>query len=184
MTDITRETVYGKRPLRRISPQSGQSEWYYLDPRGASTLGSMKQIDVPSEHSPNPYANEIQDYLYKNDEYNYKQLYGDTPPPMQRQNKSSLEQFGDNLGNIVRKYGIDNLTESLYNLGYDGMERFAVHQNNYQNYENKSSLGKAQAEAQRLQPINISDVNKHQYVSCIGALDGPFTVAGTATAGI
>ena len=81
MTDITRETIYGKRPLRRINPQAGQSDWYYLDPRGASTLGSMKQIDVENEHSPNPYADEIQNYLYKNDEYNYKQLYYLTASP-------------------------------------------------------------------------------------------------------
>jgi hypothetical protein len=41
----------------------------------------MKEIPVPSENSPNPYANEIQNYLYEHDDYNYKQLYGDTPPP-------------------------------------------------------------------------------------------------------
>ena len=41
---------------------------------------------MPSENSPNPFANEIQNYLYKNDEYNYKQLYGNTPPPVQTEN--------------------------------------------------------------------------------------------------
>lgn len=45
----------------------------------------MKEIDVESENSPNLFANEIQNYLYDNDEYNYKQLYGNTPPPMQKQ---------------------------------------------------------------------------------------------------
>ncbi len=88
MTEFTRELMFGKRPVRRTDPKSGQSEWYYLDPRGASTFSDMKQIDVPSENSPNPYANEIQNYLYKNDEYNYKQLYGNTPPPVQTQNNN------------------------------------------------------------------------------------------------
>ena len=82
MTDINnKEIIYGKRPIRRTNRKSGQSEWYYLDPRGAETFSDMKQIDVESENTPNPYANEIQNYLYNNDEYNYKLLYGDNPPP-------------------------------------------------------------------------------------------------------
>ena len=92
MTEITRELMFGKLPVRRTNPKPGQSEYYYLDPRGASTFSDMKQIDVPSENSPNPYANEIQNYLYKNDEYNYKQLYGNTPPPpVQTQNNNVLQ---------------------------------------------------------------------------------------------
>ena len=83
MTEFTRELMFGKRPVRRTNPKPGQSEWYYLDPRGTDRFEDMKQIDVPSENSPNPYANEIQNYLYNNDEYNYKQLYGNTPPPVQ-----------------------------------------------------------------------------------------------------
>ncbi|MBO6288951.1 MAG: hypothetical protein J6N45_01315 [Alphaproteobacteria bacterium] len=94
MTEITRELMYGKRPVRRTNPKPGQSEYYYLDPRGASTFSDMKQIDVPSENSPNPYANEIQNYLYKNDEYNYKQLYGNTPPPpVQTQSNSVTNNY-------------------------------------------------------------------------------------------
>ena len=82
MTDINnKEIIYGKRPIRRTNQTPGQSEWYYLDPRGAETFSDMKQIDVESENTPNPYANEIQNYLYNNDEYNYKLLYGDNPPP-------------------------------------------------------------------------------------------------------
>ena len=88
MTEFTRELMYGKRPVRRTDPKPRQSEYYYLDPRGTDRFEDMKQIDVPSENSPNPYANEIQNYLYKNDEYNYKQLYGNTPPPVQTQNNS------------------------------------------------------------------------------------------------
>lgn len=89
MTEFTRELMFGKRPVRRTNPKPGQSEWYYLDPRGTDRFEDMKQIDVPSENSPNPYANEIQNYLYKNDEYNYKQLYGNTPPPVQTQGNSA-----------------------------------------------------------------------------------------------
>lgn len=83
MANYTQELMYGLKPVHREDPQEGQSEWYYLDPRGASTFSDMKQIDVESEFSPNPHANEIQNYLYNNDEYNYKQLYGYTPPPQQ-----------------------------------------------------------------------------------------------------
>ena len=83
MTDINnKEIIYGKRPIRRTNRKPGQSEWYYLDPRGAETFSDMKQIDVESENTPNPYANEIQNYLYNNDEYTYKALYGDEPPSL------------------------------------------------------------------------------------------------------
>ena len=184
MTEFTRELMFGKRPVRRTNPKPGQSEYYYLDPRGASTFSDMKQIDVPSENSPNPYANEIQNYLYKNDEYNYKQLYGNTPPPPVQTPRGAFEQFSDNLGNIAKKTGIDKITENLYNLGYDAAERFTYPQSNAQNYENKSSLAQAQAEAQRLTPINVSDINKHQYVSCVGAFDGPISAGATAAAGL
>ena len=71
MTEFSRELIFGKRPIRRTDRKPGESEWYYLDPRGASTFSDMKKIDVPTENTPNPYANEIQNYLYKNDEYNY-----------------------------------------------------------------------------------------------------------------
>lgn len=54
----------------------------------------MKQIDVPSEDSPNPHANEIQNDLYKNDKYNYKQLYGETPsPPVQTQSYNDISDW-------------------------------------------------------------------------------------------
>ena len=75
MTNFTRELIYGKRPIHRSNPQPGQSEWYYLDPRGTDRFADMKEIDVESENSLNPYANEIQNYLYNNDKYNYKKLF-------------------------------------------------------------------------------------------------------------
>ncbi len=87
MNELNRERIFGKRPVHRINPQTGQDEYYYLDPRGARTFAEMKEIPVPSEDSPNPFANEIQNYLYEHDDYNYKQLYGNTQPPsMQTQN--------------------------------------------------------------------------------------------------
>lgn len=94
MTEFTSELMFGKRPVRRTNPKPGQSEWYYLDPRGTDRFEDMKQINVPSENSPNPYANEIQNYLYKNDEYNYKQIYGNTPPPpVQTQNYNTQSGY-------------------------------------------------------------------------------------------
>ena len=118
MTEFSRELIFGKRPIRRTDRKPGESEWYYLDPRGASTFSDMKKIDVPTENTPNPYANEIQNYLYKNDEYNYRELYGDTPPPVPQpatqptaqpatqpttqENKDTLNQIGKNLNNILK----------------------------------------------------------------------------------
>ena len=108
------------------------------------------------------------------------------PQQQTSNNKDIFSQFSDNLGNIARKTGIDKLTENIYNLGYDTAERLTYPQHNAQNYENKSSLAQAQAEAeaQRLTPIRVSDVNKHQYVSCIGSFDGPISVGATAAAGL
>jgi len=68
--EINRERIFGKRTVHRINPQTGQDEYYYLDPRGAKTFAEMKEIPVPSENSPNPFANEIQNYLYEHDDYN------------------------------------------------------------------------------------------------------------------
>ncbi len=81
MKNDLRELIYGLKPMRREHPKQGESEWYYSDPRGASTVSDMKSIDVPSENSPNPFAGEIQDYLYDHDRDNYDALYGDALPP-------------------------------------------------------------------------------------------------------
>ncbi len=77
MASYTQELVYGLRPIRRNRPRLGQSEWYYLDPRETDSLGNMKQIDVPDENSPNPYATEIKNYLAANDEHSFNELYND-----------------------------------------------------------------------------------------------------------
>lgn len=98
MTEFSRELIFGKRPIRRTDRKPGESEWYYLDPRGASTFSDMKKIDVPTENTPNPYANEIQNYLYKNDEYNYRELYGDTPPPVPQPSTQPATQENKGFG--------------------------------------------------------------------------------------
>ncbi len=107
-----------------------------------------------------------------------------TTAQQQSNNKNVISEFGNNLSNIIRKIGIDKLGKNIYNLGYDAYERLADPQKNLQNYENKSSLAQAQAENQRLFHIPISDVNKHQYVSCVGAFDGPISAGATAVAGL
>lgn len=95
MVNTTRELIYGKRPIQRNNPQEGESEWYYLDPRGTDSLSDMRQINVPNKETPNPFANEIQNYLYQNDKDNYKELYGETPPPPPQNNyhKEMLSQM-------------------------------------------------------------------------------------------
>ncbi len=146
MTEFTRELMYGKRPIRRTNPKPGQSEWYYLDPRGTDRFADMKEIDVPSENSPNPYANEIQNYLYNNDEYNYKQLYGNTPPPpVQTQNNAqqlqmpagtqqqitmpsnNLQKYNNNFANFVSN------TYDNVNNAYNSVKQDYFGQRNYQN---------------------------------------------------
>ena len=99
MDDMNRERIFGKRTVHRINPQTGQDEYYYLDPRGARTFAEMKEIPVPSEDSPNPFANEIQNYLYEHDDYNYKQLYGNTPPPVQT--TPAVQQPTNNTANAT-----------------------------------------------------------------------------------
>ena len=117
MINYTEQLMYGLKPVHREEPQAGQSEYYYFDPRYGDD-DARHVVDVPDGTSPNPNADAIQQYLYENDEYRYKNLYGDTPPPSTVQTqKGAFEQFGDNLGNIAKKIGIDKLTENLYNLG-------------------------------------------------------------------
>ena len=69
------EYVFGQKPIRRQNPMLGQSEWYYMDPRGTDNFSDMKTIDVANSESPNPYAAEIKADLYKNDPTNYKILF-------------------------------------------------------------------------------------------------------------
>lgn len=40
---------------------------------------------MPSQDTPNPYAKEIQNYIFKTDSDNYKLLYGNAQPPQENQ---------------------------------------------------------------------------------------------------
>jgi len=79
----------------------------------------MKEIPVPSENSPNPFANEIQNYLYEHDDYNYKQLYGNTPPPTQT--SPAAQQPENNTANATlgqpSSYFQNNNTSDWNNTG-------------------------------------------------------------------
>jgi len=138
--------MFGKRPVRRTDPKPGQSEFYYLNPRGAHSLADMKEIDVPSENSPNPYANEIQNYLYKNDEYNYKQLYGNTPPTAL--NQLTLASIDNNNSYTTESaWGYPNNVQSSY---YQQMGKpYGINQN-YSGVKNSS------LEINSKQPIDYS----------------------------
>ena len=59
LRDDLYQRLHGFQPLKRSYKKQGQSDWYYLDPRGASTVGSMKQIDVADENAINPQINSI-----------------------------------------------------------------------------------------------------------------------------
>ena len=92
MSIPTRNYIYGLSPLKRENPARGQSEWYYFDPRNASTFSDFKQIDVPSQNTPNPYAKEIQNYIFKTDSDNYKLLYGNAQPPQENQQNQPQQE--------------------------------------------------------------------------------------------
>lgn len=53
----------GKLPIERQHPKEGQSQWYYVDPRGRgdsfTLLSEAKTIDVPTKDTPNPYLQDI-----------------------------------------------------------------------------------------------------------------------------
>ena len=155
MTEFTRELIFGKRPIHRTNPKPGQSEWYYLDPRGTDRFADMKEIDVPS---PNPFTNEIQNYLYTNDEYNYKQLYGNTPPPsVQSQNNNDPNCYMTFNGQNLNLY---NNTGQVGSLGaQSGHDDFQSAQ--YQNVADKGPIPEGiyyanQDQRQSLTPQNIA----------------------------
>lgn len=168
MTEFTRELMFGKRPVRRTNPKSGQSKWYYLDPRGTDRFADMKEIDVPSENSPNPYANEIQNYLYENDEYNYKQLYGNTPPPsVQSQDNNNPNCYmtfdGQNLGLYKNSEQIKSLNAQS---GHDDFQSAQ-----YQNVAGKGPLpeGTYYVNQDQRQDITLKD-------AAIGTVTGLFNI--------
>ena len=50
---------HGMKPVKRGYRKDGQSEWYYLDPRGAHSVEDMKEIDIAGKDVPNPKLNDI-----------------------------------------------------------------------------------------------------------------------------
>lgn len=100
MTIHTGNFIYGLSPIKREDPKDGQSEWYYLDPRNASTFSDFKKIDVPSQNTPNPYAKEIQDYIFKTNPEVYKILYGSAEPEPVQNNQQPQAAQTENSGNI------------------------------------------------------------------------------------
>lgn len=100
MTIHTGNFIYGLSPIKREDPKDGQSEWYYLAPRNASTFSDFKKIDVPSQNTPNPYAKEIQSYIFKTNPEVYKILYGSAEPEPAQNNQQPQAAQTENSGNI------------------------------------------------------------------------------------
>lgn len=100
ITIHTGNFIYGLSPIKREDPEDGQSEWYYLDPRNASTFSDFKKIDVPSQNTPNPYAKEIQSYIFKTNPEVYKILYGNAEPESAQNNQQPQAAQTENSGNI------------------------------------------------------------------------------------
>ena len=59
LRDDLYQRLHGFKSVKRSHKKQGQSDWYYLDPRGASTVASMKQIDVADEYAINPQLDSI-----------------------------------------------------------------------------------------------------------------------------
>ena len=67
LRDDLYQMLHGFKPVKRGYKKQGQSDWYYLDPRGVSTVASMKQIDVADENAVNPQLDTIiSDDMHKN----------------------------------------------------------------------------------------------------------------------
>ena len=98
MINYTEQLMYGLMPVQRDDPQAGQSAYYYFDPRYGDD-DARHIVDVPDGTSPNPNAGAIQQYLYENDEYRYKNLYGNTPPPTQ----TAISDYTVNTENLMGK---------------------------------------------------------------------------------
>ena len=176
MTEFTRELMFGKRPLRRTNPKPGQSEYYYVDPRSANRFADMKQIDVPSADTPNPYAREIQQYLHDNDEFNYKQLYGNTPPPVQTQNNSSPNCYMTFNGQNLNLYNNTNQVGSLD--AQSGHDDFQSAQ--YQNVANKGPIPEGTYYANQDQRQNITALDAVAGIVGHGKWPGSVPAWGTS----
>ncbi len=163
MTGFIRKLIYGKCPIHRTNPEPGQSEWYYLDSRNTDTFDDMKEIDVESRDSPNPYANEIQNYLFHNNKYVYKQLYGDTPPFQENQNNIEPKYWecatdGKRVyDNVVKKEG--NFVSPNQNTLDYAISTIKGGLNILGNFSN-------------VKKMNVTDKYKHAYINCNAAQYG------------
>ncbi|MBP5398887.1 MAG: hypothetical protein J6Y53_00530 [Alphaproteobacteria bacterium] len=113
--------------------------------------------------------------------------------PQEQQNNTgilnSVQNYAENVVNAVAPYtptyyvgyGIgttQNYLSDVYNLyKKDGVYSVG------KNYA-KPSVQKALQAKDEVAPLDISDVNKHQYVSCIGATDGLLATAETLAGGL
>ena len=71
-SDDLYKIFHGFKTLKRENRKAGQSEYYYLDPRGANSVEDMKEIDVAEKDAPNPKITEIlRDDLKKNEQDYY-----------------------------------------------------------------------------------------------------------------
>ena len=52
----------GFKPVKHDIKKQGETDWYYLDPRGAETVSDMQQINVANENAVNPKIKEIVAY--------------------------------------------------------------------------------------------------------------------------
>ena len=112
------EYVFGQKPIRRQNPTLGQSEWYYMDPRGTDNFSDMKTIDVANSESPNPYAAEIKADLYKNDPTNYKILF-EGESDNNRNDEALLLKVKENLERFEGKVNHPYLdSKGLMTIGY------------------------------------------------------------------
>lgn len=59
LQDDLYQRLHGFKSVKRTHKKQGQSDWYYLDPRGASTVAGMSEIDVAGENAPNPQLDSI-----------------------------------------------------------------------------------------------------------------------------
>ncbi len=112
------EYVFGQKPIRRQNPTLGQSEWYYMDPRGTENFSDMKTIDVANSESPNPYAAEIKADLYKNAPTNYKILF-EGKSDNNRNDEALLLKVKENLERFEGKVNHPYLdSKGLMTIGY------------------------------------------------------------------
>lgn len=100
-----------------------------------------------------------------------------------RQSKNGLvNDFANKYSNLLEKGA--NIYNDVENVSYDLTQRALNKKWADPSFDNKSSMGLALNEASRISPLNFSDVNKHRYISCVGANDGYASAVATLAGGI